>query len=55
VARVIVSRFPELKVYLSQDRAWKEDHHKNIFDAVELGITPLKRKLDDFIGSYKMI
>jgi Holliday junction resolvasome RuvABC endonuclease subunit len=24
VARVIVSKYPELKVYLTQDRAWKE-------------------------------
>jgi len=27
VARVIVSKFPELKVYLTQDRAWKERYH----------------------------
>jgi Holliday junction resolvasome RuvABC endonuclease subunit len=38
VATVVVSRFPELKVFLSQDRAWKERFHQNMFDAVALGI-----------------
>jgi crossover junction endodeoxyribonuclease RuvC len=38
VANVIVSKYPELKVYLSQDRAWKEEFHQNMFDAVALGI-----------------
>ena len=38
VARVIVSKYPELKVYLTQDRAWKEEYHQNMFDAVALGI-----------------
>jgi Holliday junction resolvasome RuvABC endonuclease subunit len=38
VARVIVSKFPELKVYLTQDRAWKEVFHQNMFDAVALGV-----------------
>ena len=38
VARVIVSKYPELKVYLTQDRAWKEKYHRNMFDAVALGM-----------------
>jgi len=38
VARVIVSKYPELKVYLTQDRAWKERYHQNMFDAVVLGM-----------------
>jgi Holliday junction resolvasome RuvABC endonuclease subunit len=38
VATVVVSKFPELKVYLSQDRAWKERFHQNMFDAAALGI-----------------
>lgn len=38
VAMVVVSKFPELKVFLSQDRAWKERFHQNMFDAVALGI-----------------
>jgi len=38
VARVVIARFPELKVFLTQDRAWKERYHQNMFDAVALGI-----------------
>ncbi len=38
LARVIVSKYPELKVYLTQDRAWKEKYHQNMFDAVALGM-----------------
>jgi len=36
VARVIITKYPELKVYLTQDRAWKEKYHQNMFDAVAL-------------------
>jgi len=36
--RAVVSKYPELKVYLTQDRAWKERFHQNMFDAVALGI-----------------
>lgn len=38
VATVVVSKFPELQVYLTQDRAWKERFHQNMFDATALGI-----------------
>jgi crossover junction endodeoxyribonuclease RuvC len=38
VATVVVSKFPELKVFLTQDRDWKERFHQNMFDAVALGI-----------------
>ena len=38
VAMTVVSKYPELKVYLTQDRAWKERFHQNMFDAVALGI-----------------
>ncbi|MBI4766603.1 MAG: crossover junction endodeoxyribonuclease RuvC [Deltaproteobacteria bacterium] len=38
VARVLVSKFPDLKVYLTQDRKWKERYHQNMFDALALGI-----------------
>ena len=38
VARVVVSLYPELKVYLTQDRAWKARFHHNMFDAVALGV-----------------
>jgi len=38
VAKVVVAKYPELKVYLTQDRAWKEKYHQNMFDAVALGM-----------------
>jgi Holliday junction resolvasome RuvABC endonuclease subunit len=38
VATVIVSKFPELRVYLTQDREWKERFHQNMFDAVALAV-----------------
>ena len=37
VARV-VAKYPELKVYLTQDRVWKEEFHQNMFDAIGLGM-----------------
>jgi len=37
----MVSKYPERKVYLTQDRARKEKHHQNIFDAVALGLMAL--------------
>ena len=45
VAKVVVAKYPELKVYLTQDRAWKEKYHQNMFDAVALGIMAVERKL----------
>jgi len=41
LSKVIVSKYPNLKVYLSQDRAWKELYHQNMFDAVGLGLMAL--------------
>jgi len=38
VARVIASKYLELKVYLNQDRVWKELYHENMFDAAALGM-----------------
>lgn len=38
VASVVVARFPELKVYMTQDRKWKERFHQNMFDAVALAM-----------------
>jgi Holliday junction resolvasome RuvABC endonuclease subunit len=43
VATVVVARFPELKVYLTQDRAWKERFHQNMFDAVALAVMAITR------------
>jgi len=41
VAKVVVSYFPELKPYLTSDRKWKEKFHRNMFDAIALGLTVL--------------
>src|SRR5713226_4580632 len=38
VARAVVAKFPELKVYLGQDREWKARYHANMFDAVAVGL-----------------
>lgn len=38
VARTVISTFPELRVFLTQDRKWKERYHHNMFDAVALGM-----------------
>lgn len=35
-AQVVASIYPELQIYLRQDRAWKEHHFQNLFDAVAL-------------------
>lgn len=42
LSEVIVSKIPELRVYLTQDRAWKEKYHQNMFDAVGLGLMIIK-------------
>jgi len=41
VAKAIASKYPELRVYLTQDRGWKERYHQNMFDAVALAETTL--------------
>jgi len=41
ISKVIVSKYPNLKVYLSQDRAWKDRYHQNMFDAIALGLMAL--------------
>lgn len=43
VARVVIAKYPELKVYLTQDRKWKVWFHQNMFDAVALGMVYTKR------------
>lgn len=42
VARIVVSKFPELNVYLTQDKTWKERFHRNMFDAVALGMMEIQ-------------
>ena len=48
LSEVIVSMYPELKVYLTQDRAWKERYHQNMFDAVGLGLMALSENSNNF-------
>jgi crossover junction endodeoxyribonuclease RuvC len=43
VARVVISKYPELKVYLTQDRKWKAAFHHNMFDAVALALVYMER------------
>ncbi len=38
LARAIAVRFPALRVYLTQDRRWKERYFLNLFDAVALAL-----------------
>ena len=38
VAFILASRFPILRVYLTQDRRWKERYFLNLFDAVALAL-----------------
>ncbi len=46
MAKAVVARYPELKVYLTQDRKWKQAHHENMFDAVAVALNmPLAGRL----------
>jgi len=38
MARILATRFAPLRIYLRQDRAWKERHFLNLFDAVALAV-----------------
>jgi Holliday junction resolvasome RuvABC endonuclease subunit len=37
-AVAVALRFPQLRVYLTQDRRWKERHWQNMFDAIALAL-----------------
>ena len=39
VAHAVVARYPDLKVYLTQDRKWKARYHANMFAAVAIALT----------------
>jgi crossover junction endodeoxyribonuclease RuvC len=38
VAIAVAHRFPSLRVYLTQDRRWKEGYWQNMFDAIALAL-----------------
>lgn len=37
-AAAIARRYPALRIYLTQDRKWKERYWQNMFDAIALGL-----------------
>lgn len=43
VAQVLVSHYPELKVYLKPNRKWKFKYHANMFDALALGVMVMQK------------
>lgn len=43
VAQAVIARYPEIGVYLTQDRKWKERYHQNMFDAVAVGLVEAQR------------
>jgi Holliday junction resolvasome RuvABC endonuclease subunit len=45
LARAIAILFPALRVYLTQDRRWKERYWSNLFDAVALAVHHQQRPL----------
>lgn len=45
VAKAIVSKYPELKVYITNERKWKKQFHENMFDAVALGVVVIESLL----------
>jgi crossover junction endodeoxyribonuclease RuvC len=45
LAGAIALRFPALRVYLGQDRRWKERYWSNLFDAVALAVHHQQRPL----------
>lgn len=43
-AAVIAARYPQLRLFLRQDRAWKERYFHNMFDAIALGLHHTTRR-----------
>jgi Holliday junction resolvasome RuvABC endonuclease subunit len=44
VMRVVIAKFPEFKVFATQDRKWKDAYHRNMFDAMALGLVVYSNK-----------
>ena len=38
VAQVVAARYPALRIYVTQDRKWKERYWQNMFDAIALAL-----------------
>lgn len=43
IARILVARFPELKIYLGQTHRYKEKYWQNMFDAVAIALAVVDR------------
>lgn len=43
VMKVLISKYPELRIFAGTDRRWKERHYFNLFDAIAVGLTHIKR------------
>jgi crossover junction endodeoxyribonuclease RuvC len=43
VMKVLISKYPELRVFAGMDRRWKERHYFNLFDAVAVGVAHLSK------------
>jgi len=43
VMKIIVSKYPELRVFASSERRWVKNYHFNMFDAIAVGLTFLSR------------
>jgi len=41
LSQVVVAKYPELRIFMTQDKKWKERYHQNMFDAVALGLMAL--------------
>ena len=43
VAKAVVREYRELRVFVPQDKKWKEQYHANMFDAVAVGLTAMRQ------------
>ena len=46
VSEVLITYFPELIAYIKSDKAWVIRYYQNMFDAVAVGLTFIKRHLN---------
>jgi len=42
LSQVVVAKYPELRIFMTQDKKWKEKYHQNMFDAVALGLMAIE-------------
>jgi len=47
VAEVLITYFPELRIYLHSDKASTRQYHWNMFDAVAVGMTFIRQHVDN--------